>query len=85
MNVSESIKAFADAQNAFNDADDAAVDAIVKEVADLNAKIVELQNSPGTLTPADQATLDALQARGRSISDKLTALSATTPPAPPVA
>lgn len=83
--IMSAISDFATAMNAFNDQDDAAVASIQTEVAALQAEIVTLQNSPGTITPADQASLDALQARAKTINDKLAALAATTPPAVPAA
>jgi cell division protein FtsB len=81
--VSESIAAYVEAQTAVNDQQDKAVDGLAADVKFLNDTITTLQNSPGTLTPADQASLDALQARGKAIADKLTALDALTNPEPP--
>ena len=81
--VSQSIAAFAAAQKVTNDAIDAAVTGLQGDVDNLNKQIADLQNSPGTLTPADQATLDSLQARGASIAAKLVALDAITPPVAP--
>jgi hypothetical protein len=71
------------AQTAVNDQQDTAVDGLTADVKFLNDTIATLQNSPGTLTPADQASLDALQARGKTIADKLSALDALTNPTPP--
>lgn len=71
-------------QNAFNDRVDSAVTGLTSDVEALNAKILELQNNPGPITPEDQAILDSLQARGETIATKLEALDALTPPpAPP--
>lgn len=75
---------FAAKQRVFNDRMDAAIGGLTEDIAGLNAKILELQNSPGTVTAEDQALLDELQARGETISAKLEALNALTPPAPPV-
>lgn len=77
------ISEFATRQNAFNDRLDAAVTDLQGDVATLNAKIEELQNSPGEITPEDQASLDAIETRAQSITDKLEALAAVTPPAVP--
>lgn len=77
------ISEFATAQNAHNDRQDAAVTDLQGDIQALNDKITELQNSPGGITPEDQASLDALQARGEAISAKLEALAALTPPVPP--
>lgn len=62
-----------------------AVDGIAADVAFLKAKIEELQNNPGPITPEDQALLDALEARANTLSDKAAALDAATeqPPPPP--
>lgn len=80
--TSESIAAYVAAQTAVNDQQDAAVDTLVSGVSGvtadvqfLNDTIAKLQNSPGELTPADQASLDALQARGKATADKLAAVS----------
>lgn len=39
-----------------------AVEGIATDIAELVAKIAELQNSPGEVTPEDQVLLDALEA-----------------------
>lgn len=61
-----------------------AVDGVVADVDALKAKIDELQNSPGQITPEDQALLDAIQNQAGAVADKLEALDAATetPPAP---
>lgn len=61
-----------------------AVDGVVADVDALKAKIDELQNSPGQITPADQALLDSIQQQAGAVADKLEALDAATetPPAP---
>ena len=57
---------------------------ITGDVADLKAQIEALQNSPGTISPEDQALLDGIQTRATALADKVTALDAVTPPpAPP--
>lgn len=81
--IMSKISEFAAAQNAHNDRADAAVTDLQGDIQALNDKITELQNSPGTITPEDQASLDALQARGEAISAKLEALAALTPPPVP--
>lgn len=78
------ISEFSDKQNVHNDKIDAAIAGVKSDVQALNAKIEELQNSPGEITPADQALLDALEARGDAIEKKVVALDALTPPTPPV-
>lgn len=80
-----SISDFAAKQNAFNDRMDTAIADLAGDVKSLNDTIAKLQASPGTSTPEDQASLDALQARGAAITTKLEALDALTPPVPPAA
>lgn len=93
------ISDFAAKQAAFNkrqaDAIDSAVASVTGltgDIAALNQKIVDLQNSPGTITPEDQALLDGLQADGNALAEKgealsgaLASLDGQTPPAPPPA
>ena len=78
-----SISDFAAVQHAYQDRLDTAVNDLKGDVKTLNDKITALQNSAGTITPADQAMLDNIQARSLEITTKLEALSALTPPAPP--
>lgn len=77
------ISEFSDRQKAFHERQDAAIEGLRADVLALNEKITELQNSPGVITPEDQAMLDALEARGQEISAKLEALDAQTPPKSP--
>jgi predicted nucleic acid-binding Zn-ribbon protein len=81
--IMSKISEFSDKQNAFNDRVDAAVTGLQGDIKALNDKITELQNSPGEITPEDQAALYALQARGQTIADKIEALDALTPPETP--
>ena len=83
--IMSAISDFAAKQNAFNDRQDAAVEGLTTDVNALKAEIQKLQNSPGTITPEDQASLDSLQARAEGIATKLEALDALTPPTPPAA
>ena len=76
---------FSAAMTAFNDRIDVAVTDLQGDVKSLNDKITELQNSNGVITPADQALLDAIQARASGVATKLEALDALTPPVPPTA
>lgn len=80
--IMSKISEFADKQNAHNDAIDSAVSGLTGDIKSLNDKIAELQASAGTVTPEDQALLDAIEARGQSIADKLAALDAQTENAP---
>ena len=95
--IMQAIDNFAAAQRAYNTAQATAIDGLVsslagvtQDVVDLQAKIVELQNSPGTLTPADQANLDEMQADGaalvtrlQGVQSALGALDAQNPPTVP--
>jgi hypothetical protein len=83
--IMSAISDFSAKQKEFNDRIDAAVTGLESDVQLLNEKIDELQNTPGTITPEDQALLDELQARGATIAEKLEALDSLTPPKPPVA
>lgn len=73
------------ALTAHQDRQDAAVTALQGDVESLSDQIAALQNSAGEITPEDQALLDGIQARAAGITDKLDALDALTPPAPPPA
>lgn len=77
------ISEFATKQSAFNDRIDGAVTGLAADVEALNAEIAKLQGSAGEVTPEDQASLDALQARGETIAAKVEALDAMTPPKVP--
>lgn len=79
------IAEFAAKQTAHNDRIDAAVEDLQGDIKTLNDKITELQNTPGPITPEDQALLDGLEARGKAIADKVDALAALTPPNVPPA
>lgn len=58
---------------------------LTTDIQELKTLIEKLQNSPGPITPEDQALLDALEARVKSAADKAAALDAETPPTPPPA
>lgn len=58
------------------------LDGIVTGIKALDDKITALQNSPGTLTPADQAALDSIQASSKALVAKAAAIDTTPPPAP---
>lgn len=81
--IMSKISEFAEKQNAFNDRVDAAVTGLQGDIQALNDKITELQNSPGQITPEDQALLDAIQTRSEGIAAKVEALDALTPPVVP--
>lgn len=79
------ISQFVDRQNAFNDRLDTAIDGVSADVQGLKDLIAQLQNSPGTVTPEDQALLDQLEARVGTAVSKVEALDSLTPPTPPPA
>ena len=83
--IMSAISDFAAKQNAFNDRLDKAVEGVTGDVAELNRMIKQLQDNPGPISPEDQALLDQLQARGETVTAKLEALDALTPPAVPTA
>ena len=58
------------------------VDGIVADIQGLKKKIDDLQNSPGTFGPEDQAALDEIQALVGTTADKVAALDAATETAP---
>ena len=58
------------------------LDTIVAGVAALDTLITNFQNSPGTLSPSDQAALDAIQTASKALVTKSAAI-VVTPPVPP--
>ncbi len=54
------------------------VDGVAQDVTDLKAKIDELQNSPGSITPEDQALLDQVQQQATTLAEKVKALDDAT-------
>jgi predicted nucleic acid-binding Zn-ribbon protein len=97
--IMSAISDFAAKQKAFNERQGAAVDGAVTslqgltaDVAELNRKIEELQNSSGGVTPEDQVLIDDLQTQGEAVAAKAEALAtalkalddATPPVVPPV-
>jgi predicted nucleic acid-binding Zn-ribbon protein len=81
--IMSAISDFAAKQQQFNSRMDTAVEGLTGDVAELNRKIQELQQTPGAITPEDQNLLDELQQRGELIAQKLEALDSMTPPPPP--
>lgn len=73
-------------QKAYNDQMNAYVSAILNDVNHLNDVIKQLQESPGAVSPEDQAAIDELQKQGQSLLDRMKALDdMTPPPVPPAA
>lgn len=76
---------FAAKLKAFQDKEDAAVADLIVRVKGLQDTLTAIQNSAGTISPEDQASLDAALAQAQSVSDKLAALDSTVAPTPPAA
>lgn len=53
------------------------LDDLATGVANLNAQIVGLQNSPGTLSASDQAALDSIEAASSTLLKKVEDISVT--------
>jgi hypothetical protein len=83
--IMSAISDFAAKVTAHQDAEDAAIAGLTADIKALNDEITTLQNSQGGISPADQASLDSIEARGQVIADKLAALDALTPPVAPPA
>jgi len=58
------------------------LDAVVVGIAALDVLITNFQNSPGTLSTADQAALDGIQAASAALVTKSGAISVTPPVSP---
>lgn len=79
--MAESIQAFGNRVNAHLDAIGTSVDGIVADVTALKALIEKLQNNPDVVTPADQDTINAIEARIGSLATKVKELDDATAPA----
>ncbi len=66
----------------FRDKVEANFAAVSTGIKSLNDKITALQNSPGVLTPEDQAALDQIQADAQKLADSVTAAVPPVPPTP---
>lgn len=77
------ISDYATKQTAYNARMETAIQGIGGDVRSLNDKITELQNSPGTVTPEDQALIDGLVTAGDALATRFEALDALTPPVAP--
>lgn len=56
-----------------------ALDTVVTGIAALDQMITDFQNSPGTLSPEDQAALDAIESASNDLLAKAQSIS-TAPP-----
>ena len=77
------ISDFAAKQTAHNQKVSDDLDAISTEIQKLNDALTAIQNSPGTLSPADQASLDAAQVSAQALEDKANGMAAVSPPVVP--
>lgn len=59
------------------------LDTITAGITSLDALITQLQNSPGSITPQDQALLDQIQTNVKALKEKADAVN-VAPPVPPV-
>lgn len=59
----------------------AGLEDIQGDIKFLTDKIAEIQNSPGTLSPEDQAALDAMEAKAAEVTNNIKTLASQTPPA----
>jgi hypothetical protein len=75
---------FGDRVQASFDAISAAVDETKTKVDAIIALITTLQNSPGQITPADQATLDKIEASAKDLAAKVKVLDDATAAPPTV-
>jgi|GEM_PF-4519216 hypothetical protein len=76
--MAEAIQAFAGRVNTFLDEIGTSVDGIQGDVTELKRLIKELQDSAGTVSPEDQATINALESRIGSLASKTKALDDQT-------
>jgi hypothetical protein len=81
--IMSAISDFAAKQTDHNAKMDTAIQGLSGDIQSLKDLIAQLQNSPGQITPEDQATLDALEKQAGTTADKLQALDDLTPPTPP--
>ena len=61
----------------------ATLNAVVTGIAALDALITQFQNSPGTLSAADQAALDGIQSAVKALATQASAISTAPPSAAP--
>ena len=79
----DAIQAFAAAEGAVLNSLSTALTALATGITALDALITQFQNSPGTLSQADQTALNNIQALSQTLVTQANAIS-TTPPGTPV-
>ena len=84
MAANPQLQAFSDSVNAKFDGISTDVDSLVASISGITVDvqflkdtITQLQNTPGTFTPEDQALVDALQARVDALGTKVGAAKAS--------
>lgn len=75
---------FITAMQSFQDRQSAALAGVAGDVTELKAQIAALI-AAGTLSPAELAAMQGIEAKAGTIADGLEAVDAQTPPTPPVA
>lgn len=73
--MAKEIQDFAAQQKERDDAIQAGLTSIADGVKALDAKIIELNNTPGPITPEDQALLDELAARSSALVAQVNAVA----------
>lgn len=81
--VMSAISDFQTRVNAKLEAIGTGIDGIDGDVKFLKEQIAALQASVGTVTPEDQAIIDAMEARIGTLADRVTAVDAETAPLTP--
>lgn len=81
--VAEALQAHKQKMDAFMVDLGNAIDGVRGDIDTQAALIKQLQESPGTITPEDQAILDQLESNQQALVGKIQAVDAMTPPAPP--
>ena len=83
--IMSAISDYAAASKLSFDAIKTGLDTLTTQIKALDDKIAELQNSPGAITPADQALLDQAQTMSAALATQATALAGQVqpPPTPP--
>jgi len=79
--IMEAIQAFAGRVKASFQQIGASIDGVQADVTELKRIITELQNSPGTISAEDQASLDEAEALAGGLVTRLADLDAATAPA----
>lgn len=69
--------------NSYLDRADKAMDGVKGDVNFIKAELDKIQNSPGTLSPEDQASLDAALQRMGTLTARIETLDQETAPAVP--